>query len=853
MIAPLLLALVSMAPPPRAHVIVVSYDSFNERRVTATLGARVPTFQRLATEGACADGARPMYPSLTAASHAAIWTGTYGNRNGIAGNRPQLPRGTATTAATTGDGFRYELLDAEPAWIALARQGRTVVGLHVTQAPFAPGYPWRSDSVARRAEAARALARPGAIVLNGFNARVAAERVLTEAVAPPHDAPAWRGRATLPADAPAAREISWALTARDSAFALLTGRHGRYTRMLVAVGTRDVARAVDVTAHEAAPAAPGEPLARWWSRPVPVATPAGRVFPRWRLFVLAPDGSRFVLAQPELLAVEANRPEVAAAHDRATAGFVGHAMDDSWARGELGATYRAHGDGTAERRLVETVELAVRSAIAGAEWGWRAHHPDALFTYLSVGDGIDHAVWSEADPTAPLASDSARAAAARELRGAIWALADRHLAALRALARTTPNTTILVTGDHGMRASWHVARVNVALAGAGLLVPDAAGRLEGARSRVLSPNGYWLTVNTTERGGPVPEHEAAAVLDSAAAVLSALRDASGAPVLPRLRRPEPDDSLGMGGPAGGDLYWDVARGWRVSADLKGPALSDDPEPSAGHGFTSTDEDMQTALCAWGRGLAPRRVGRARVIDVMPTAFDLLGANPPRDATGRSIRQALRGTHATTARIDHVILAVPELSAGIAELARRTGITAVRGGVHPGRGTQNALMSLGAGTYLELLAPSGELPDTTARAASLRSLPGPTPFGFAIGTDDLAATSAAVRAAGIEVSDPIAGARRTTAGDTLHWQTAGLGLDPVEEAPFVIQWDAGTRHPSSTSPTGCRLQQLEQVTRDARRFAALVRALHLPITVRPGARESLRIVLDCPGGVVRFGD
>src|SRR4051812_10884651 len=57
------------------------------------------------------------------------------------------------------------------------------------------------------------------------------------------------------------------------------------------------------------------------------------------------------------------------------------------------------------------------------------------------------------------------------------------------------------------------------------------------------------------------------------------------------------------------------------------------------------------------------------------------------------------------RIDHVILGIDDLQKGIAELERATGVRAVFGGAHPGRGTQNALISLGENHYLEILAPN----------------------------------------------------------------------------------------------------------------------------------------------------
>ena len=635
-----------LAAQPARRAIVVSYDSFNEDRVVGRLGSAVPTFAAMSAQAACTDGARPMYPSLTAASHAAIWTGAWGNVNGIAGNRLMLPASDSSTAMTTGDGFRFEHLNAEPAWLAMSRQGRNVVALHTTQAPNVPGYPWRADREAMRAAAGRELGRPGTWVLNGYNDEIEQARVYSEADLVSRPVGDWASLRRLPRDAHATRELGWRI-GDDSVFALLVATGKAHDRLYIALRKRDLAKAVEVRAIEASPARAAEALARHFSAPLVVTTRVGRGFARWRLFALSADGARFTLFQPEINVVSANRPDIADAHDAAVEGFYGNGAEYAWMRGRFGPTYRQGGDGTAERRYLESVELAVASSMRGAEWAWKHGRPDALFTYLSVGDGVDHDVWGDALPAPIVAADTARVRRARAVRAAVWALADRHLAHLRFLARTQPGTAIIVTGDHGMRATWKRLRVNVALANAGLAVfdttittrgarADTVIRVNTARSRAVSPAGYWIIANTTARGGPVPLDSAEAVLAAAANALGALRDVDDARVVTGIRRPVSDDTLGLGGPAGGDLYWDLRDGWSASADPRGPALGIERDPSGSHGYTSTDRDMQTVFCAWGRGIPAGRHGPGRVIDVIPTAADWLGVEPPADARGTSL-------------------------------------------------------------------------------------------------------------------------------------------------------------------------------------------------------------------------
>lgn len=65
--------------------MIVSFDGFSEpwfRTFTDSISA--PHLWRMFEQGTCADAARPAFPSVTPSGHAAIWTGAYGNVNGIA-------------------------------------------------------------------------------------------------------------------------------------------------------------------------------------------------------------------------------------------------------------------------------------------------------------------------------------------------------------------------------------------------------------------------------------------------------------------------------------------------------------------------------------------------------------------------------------------------------------------------------------------------------------------------------------------------------------------------------------------------------------------------------------------------
>jgi catechol 2,3-dioxygenase-like lactoylglutathione lyase family enzyme len=137
------------------------------------------------------------------------------------------------------------------------------------------------------------------------------------------------------------------------------------------------------------------------------------------------------------------------------------------------------------------------------------------------------------------------------------------------------------------------------------------------------------------------------------------------------------------------------------------------------------------------------------------------------------------------RIDHIMICLPDLDRGI-ETYRRLGFDVQAGGVHPGRGTHNAI-AFHREDYLELLgvrdadeyrrAGGGGLLDFITAGGGLRYV--------ALQSDDLAADVTAMRGRGVEVSELTDGARQTPAGQTLRWRSANLG--PRNTLPiFFIQ-------------------------------------------------------------------
>jgi hypothetical protein len=203
-------------------------------------------------------------------------------------------------------------------------------------------------------------------------------------------------------------------------------------------------------------------------------------------------------------------------------------------------------------------------------------------------------------------------------------------------------------------------------------------------------------------------------------------------------------------------------------------------------------------------------------------------------------------------IDHVILAIDSLDRGIALLRKATGVTPVYGGAHPGQGTQNAILSLGRGTYLELLAPNPQDSSGPAQVAEFARYRALTPVGWAVRTAnaDSLRTALVSRALPGGVVHP--GSRRRRDGAMLSWKTVDP-WGPVSEVllPFFIQWDPSGAHPSSDAPTGCTLEALTFASpiADSVRVLLSKAALRVPVVQAP--REAMSVTLDCLTGPVAF--
>lgn len=198
----------------------------------------------------------------------------------------------------------------------------------------------------------------------------------------------------------------------------------------------------------------------------------------------------------------------------------------------------------------------------------------------------------------------------------------------------------------------------------------------------------------------------------------------------------------------------------------------------------------------------------------------------------------------TPTLDHLVVAAADLRAGRDWLERQVGCPLEPGGRHTEYGTHNALLSLGAGAYVEVIAPEqGAAParprwfelDTPAMAERLSA--GPALIHWVVRVGSLAGVP--------DVRELSRGENRwalTVAAD------GSLPLGGV--APSLIEWH--TPPPSDVLPDrGVRLAELVLTTPDAVALEPLLVGIDVPLRVTAGPTR-LTARLTTPNGQIDIG-
>jgi hypothetical protein len=183
----------------------------------------------------------------------------------------------------------------------------------------------------------------------------------------------------------------------------------------------------------------------------------------------------------------------------------------------------------------------------------------------------------------------------------------------------------------------------------------------------------------------------------------------------------------------------------------------------------------------------------------------------------------------------VVLVLSQVIVGVRDLHhatdrfRRMGFDVLDGGVHPGLGTANRVIPIGA-QYLELLgvvSPEQAQDNAYGRALMRATTAGDCLVRWSLRTDDIEAVSARL---GIGVEHR---RRVRPDGELLTWRAAGLDLALVDATlPFFMQWDHDDQYPGAMAaahPNGARrVTELAITPRDPARFRDWTDGAEVPL-------------------------
>ena len=191
--------------------------------------------------------------------------------------------------------------------------------------------------------------------------------------------------------------------------------------------------------------------------------------------------------------------------------------------------------------------------------------------------------------------------------------------------------------------------------------------------------------------------------------------------------------------------------------------------------------------------------------------------------------------------DHLLIACPDLDAGMAYGEAVLGVRPVPGGSHPGQGTRNALLGLEDDVYIEFIAPDPAQPHDLTLSAYLRSLDAPVLSWWCARYGDLVELKRQLGTAGINAGPIDPWSRTLPDGSSLRWHLLMPGdsqFGPL--LPFCIAWEDMTRHPSRNLPSIGRLESLVLRHPAAASFPADVAET---VTLQPGEPPTMTATLN----------
>lgn len=165
-----------------------------------------------------------------------------------------------------------------------------------------------------------------------------------------------------------------------------------------------------------------------------------------------------------------------------------------------------------------------------------------------------------------------------------------------------------------------------------------------------------------------------------------------------------------------------------------------------------------------------------------------------------------------------------------------------------------MINLNQGMYLELLA--ADATNTKVRSPRWMGVDLLTKnqiTRWALKSDTLEKDSVILKKYHQEMGEIRGGSRNSEDGSLLQWELImPLAAPEIELVPFLLDWSTTEKHPSELLPEmNCTLVSLYGTHPNPDELKTVFKALDYDLEVRKAANISIKMVMDCPMGIIEI--
>lgn len=620
----------------RPIVVFISWDGSSGWIVERLLSQdKLPNLQRLIEQGVYVRRVQGNFPTVTAPGHAAVYTGAFGNVNGVTGNGvPNAPYSEYPFGACCVSGFRASNLLVEPIWVTAARSGWDASLISVTQSGPFEMYT-TDDFVSPQGTTAFGDFSEQLFIIDPYESRLARPAMLTggsaegELAITDSDGGAWTN---LPEGA-AFRAVTLGGAAADADLGgaenialqgLLIAPDGATFDHIAVSADGDYSTAAILRAT------PFTDDSSQFSAPVNVTICQGERcttgYTHFRLTELAADGSSFTLWHTYQSDMTNYVTEPSRVQDLLDVGgaFTGNGSNGGIPFVDAGELPNIIGE-----IAFQVNDWFFNNLVAEIE----RNEADFYASYSPFPDEWFHYYYGYMDGTSPFYTEELSARAWR-YTDAMYANLDGHLGrVIDALEGTGREWNIVMFTDHGFHSVGRQVFLNRVLGNAGLLTVTEQGAIDpaGTLAYTSGPNVY-INAADVHLDGLVAREDYDDVVAMVTEALLSFRDPqTGTQVVAAVHTADDLAAQGGGGVHGADLYVDLAPGYNFRFEAAGaePLVVPTELGTGSHDRRAllSDELLGYAVLSGDQIVDGVVVPLARSIDWTPTIAAAVGIEP----------------------------------------------------------------------------------------------------------------------------------------------------------------------------------------------------------------------------------